>query len=126
MSWSLTEFSSQKRLDQIPGQFRSFDASAQANDIEVVVLNSLFCRKVIFDQTGANALDLVRTNRGADAAATNRHATVHFSRSHRPPQRDNEVGIIIIRRQFVSAEINYVMARVAQSGCQLSFSSNPP
>ena len=43
--WSLAELGGEKGLDQIPRQFRSFDASAQTNQVEVVILDPLLGRK---------------------------------------------------------------------------------
>src|SRR5262245_58076746 len=42
MTWSMAECSGKKCLNQVPGELRSLDASAQTNDIEIVVLNTLF------------------------------------------------------------------------------------
>ena len=70
---------------------------------------------MILDQTGANALDFVQTNRSANAAAANRHTSVHFSNRHGLAQRNDEIGIIIFRRQRVSAEVSYLMARISKS-----------
>jgi hypothetical protein len=49
VSRSLTEFGGKKRLDQVPGQLRSLDSSAQTQHIEVIVLDPLLCREMIFD-----------------------------------------------------------------------------
>ena len=125
VSRSLAEFRSEKCLDQVPGQFRAFDASAQTKHVEVVVLDPLSCREMILNQTGADAFDFVQANRGAHAAATNRHATVHFAGSNGLTQRNDEIGIIIFRRQLVSAEISYLMARISQSGSQLFLQLKP-
>ena len=58
----MAEFSGQKGLNQIPGQLRAFDPSAQAQQVEVVILNPLPGRKMVFDQAGADVFDLVRAN----------------------------------------------------------------
>ena len=79
VSRSLAELGSQKRLNQIPRQFRAFDPSAHTNQIQVVILDPLPRGKMILDQAGAHAFDFVGANGGPDAAAANGHATLHFS-----------------------------------------------
>src|ERR1700730_373055 len=91
VSVGLSEFGSEKRLDQIPRQFLAFDASAQTDDVEVVVLDALLRRKMVLNQTSADALDLVCANRRADAATANRHTTIHRVGGHCLPKWNDEV-----------------------------------
>src|SRR6266481_6850180 len=121
MSLCLTKLGCEKRLDQIPRQFRAFDAPAQTDDIEVVVLNALLRRKMILNQTSADAFNFVRTNRCADTAAANRHTTIHRVSGHSLPKWNDEVGIIIIGRQLVSTEVHDLVAGGFQSNDQLLF-----
>src|SRR4029077_9948466 len=121
MSIGVGEFGGEKRLDQIPRQFRAFDASAQTDDVEVVVLNALLRRKMILNQTSADAFNFVRTNRCADTAAANRHTTIHRFSGHCLAKWNDEVGIIIIGRQLVSTEVHDLVAGGFQSDDQLLF-----
>src|SRR5271154_1345391 len=119
MPRSLAKFGGQKCLNQIPRQFRTFDASAQTNDIEIVVLNALLRRKMVLNQTCADSFDFVRANRSTDATAANRDATIHFACRHRPRQWNNEIRIVIVENQLVCAEIINFVTRVAKSGGQI-------
>src|SRR4029077_1950886 len=121
MSIGVGEFGGEKRLDQIPRQFRAFDASAQTDDVEVVVLNALLRRKMILNQTSADAFNFVRTDRCADTAAANRHTTIHRVSGHCLSKWNDEVGIIIIGRQLVSTEVHDLVAGGFQSDDQLLF-----
>ena len=57
---------------------------------------------------------LVGTDRCADTATADRHATLHLSRGNRARQRNNEIGIVICRVQVMRAEIDDLMPRCAQ------------
>ena len=76
---------------------------------------------MILNQTCANAVDLVRANRSADAAAANRHTTIHRFSSYCLPKRNDEVGIIIIGRQSMSTEVHDLVTGEFQSDDQLLF-----
>src|SRR5262249_22395982 len=75
----LAELGPKERLDEVPGHGRPHGPAAHAEDVHVIVLDSLSGRAVIVDQSGSDARDLVGTDRGADAAAANRRAAVHLS-----------------------------------------------
>jgi hypothetical protein len=49
------------------------------------------------NQTGTDARNLIRTDRGTDAAAADRHTTLYLPASDRVGERYNEVRIIITR-----------------------------
>ena len=115
MSRGAAEFRGEKGLDQIPGQFQALDAPAQTDQIEIIILNALSGGEMVLDQTRAYCFDFIGANRSTDTAATYGYAAIHFSRGQCPAERDNEVGIIIIRRQLVSPEITYFVARGFES-----------
>src|SRR5262245_15514846 len=80
MARGLTELGGQKYLNQVPGHLGSYGAPAHAQDIHVIILDTLFCREVIVDQAGTDALDLVGANRRAHTAAADRDAASHPAR----------------------------------------------
>src|SRR6266481_556452 len=49
----------QERLDEVPGHRRADGSTAHAQDVHVIVLDSLPSGEVIVDQRGADASDLV-------------------------------------------------------------------
>jgi hypothetical protein len=115
----LTELGGQERLDEIPGHRRSNGSSAHTKDVHVIVLNALPGREMVVDQTSADTLDLVGAHRRADAAAADRKAAIHFLSYHRSREWNDEVGIVIVGAQRVSAEIDDLMARSAELSNQL-------
>jgi hypothetical protein len=54
-----------------------------------------------------------------DAAAADRKASICFPRHHRSGERHDEVGIVVVEAQRVSAEINDLMARRPELSDQL-------
>src|SRR5688572_11111203 len=113
VSLVLAERGSQKRLDEVPGHGRSHRPAAHANNVHVIVLDPLPGREVVVNDGGANARDLVGTDRCADAAAADRHAALYLSRHHGPSQRDDEVRIVVARVQAMRSEIDDLMPRGA-------------
>src|SRR6478752_701490 len=59
-------------LNEPPGHLGSDGPAAKAQDVHVVILDALARGEMIFDERRANAGDLVRTDRDADAAAAQR------------------------------------------------------
>jgi len=119
MPLGLTELGGQKRLDEIPGHRRPDGSSAHAKDIHVIVLDALPGREMVVDQTGADTLDLVGAHRRANAAAADREAAIHFPPYHRSGEWNDEVGIVVVGAQRVSAEINDLVPRRAELSNQL-------
>src|SRR6266850_3796974 len=76
---------------------------------------------MVMNQAGANALDLVGTDCRADTAATNRQPAIDLPRHHRLRERNDEVRIIVIRRQGVGSEIHDLVAGRAELRKQLLF-----
>src|ERR1022692_243560 len=102
----VTVFGGQEGLHEIPSQSRTGSPSANAKDVHVIVLDSLFRRKMIEDQTGVDTRNLVGADRSADAAAANRHATIHLARDHSPRKWNDKVRIVVVGYQRVRAEVN--------------------
>src|SRR5262245_24731146 len=122
----LAELRGQERLHEIPGHGRAYDAAADADDVHVNVLDSLGRRKVVVNQSGPDPRDLVRTDRGADAAAAKGHSALHRARRYRAAERDDEVRIVVVGAQLVRAEIDDVVSGGAQSGGQVRLQFKAP
>ena len=95
----LAELGGQERLDEVPGHGRPHGPATHTNDVHVIVLDPLPGREVVVDQRGADALNLVGTDRRAHTAAADRHAALHRPRRHSPGERDDEVGIVVVLAQ---------------------------
>ena len=96
MSRGAAVFGGQISLDEIPSDFRANGSSAHAKDVHVIVLDTLLRRKMIVNETGADAVHFVRANRRADAAAADRHAAIHLAGHDRLTERDNVIGIVVV------------------------------
>src|SRR4030081_184897 len=69
----VAELGGQERLHEIPGHAWTHRAATDADDVHVVVLDALPSGKVVMDQRGTNGRHLVGADRGAHAAAAERH-----------------------------------------------------
>src|SRR5579872_363083 len=114
MPLSLTEFSRQESLNQIPSEFRADNATAQTNNVHVIVLDALPRREMIFDQSCANARNLIGANRGAYTTAADGHAAHNFSAGNGTGEGNHEIRIIVLRVQREGPKIGDLMSRGAK------------
>ncbi len=126
MTLGLADLGPQEGLDEVPGHGRSHGPSAHAGYVHVIVLDALPGREVVVDQASADTRNLVGADRCAHAAAAARHATIHFPCNHGLSERDDQVRIVIVRSQGMSAEFDDLMPRRAELADQPSFKPNPP
>jgi hypothetical protein len=115
----LTESGIEKGIDQILRHRWSDRSAAHTDDVHVIVLNPLPGRKVIVNQSGANAGDLIGTDRSADTAATNRNAPLYFSGSNGPREGSDVVGIVIAGIEVVCSEISHLVPGLTKMSDQL-------
>ncbi len=111
VAFSPAELACEKRLNEIPGDGGPNGAAAHTNDVHVVMLNPLLSRKVVVDQPGTYAWDLVGTHRSADPTTANRDTARYFARGHGLREWNYYVGIVVQRVQLMSTEIDYFMPR---------------
>jgi hypothetical protein len=108
------EAGGKKSLDELQRERRSDHLSAETKDIHVVVFDALTGRKHVMDQSGADPRDLIRGDRGSDAAAAQRHASLDLARRDSPRQGDDEIRVVIRRVQLIRTKVCDLMARLAQ------------
>ena len=126
MPFGLTELGGEKRLHEIPGDGGPDRSSAHAQDVEVIVLDALLRGEVIVDERRADAGDLVGADRRANAAAADRHAALHLSGDDGLRERNDEVGIVVVRIERERAEIDDLVAAWRRCVRSSSFRLNPP
>ncbi len=86
ISFCLSILGGEKGLNEIPGHFQSHGPATQAKNVHVIVLDTLPRRKVIVNQAGPRAFDLIGADGRADTAAADGHS--HDPRvPPRPPGR---------------------------------------
>src|SRR5207253_2922914 len=90
------------------------DAAAQAEDVHVVVLDSLAGRERVLNQGRPDARHLVGCDARPHAAAADRHAAVNLAPCHGPGQRDDVVRIVIVLIERGRTEIDYLETGGAQ------------
>jgi hypothetical protein len=125
MSFGLTEFGSQKGLNEIPSHSRSYRSATHAKDVHMIVFDTLPGREMIVDQRSADAGNLVGTDRRTYPAAANCHGTIDLPRRHSLTERDNKVRVVVVQVQAVRAEIDNLMARRAELSDQLLLQAEP-
>ena len=105
----LRESGVEKYIHDLSDDGGSHRSSAEAQDIEVIVFNSLPRREMVWDEAGTDARDLVCAHASADSAAAYGDAALRCARSHRAGERNDKIRIIILRVLGMCAEIPHVM-----------------
>ncbi len=119
MSLCAAEASTQEFLNQLPSECVTDHKTTETNQIEIVVFNSLVCRKLLMNQARTDSRHFVRGNGCANAAAADGHSALNFSAGNGVGQRHNKIWIIIVRAPLPVAEINYLMPGLAQLSDQI-------
>ena len=109
----------EKDSDQFPGEHVAKHTAAQADQVHVVVLDSLVRRKGFMNQAGPHARHLISDDTGTDATAADGHSAIHIPTSDCTGQRHNKIRIIVIRIRSAVAEIDYLMTGRAQPSDEL-------
>src|SRR5262245_20295310 len=126
MPGRVAEFRGQKRLNEIPRDGGPDGAATDADDVHVVVFDPLSRGKVVMNQSGTGARNLVGADRGADAAAANGDSTLHGARRHRLSERDDEVRIVVVGAQLVRSKINDIVSGGAETRGQILLQLESP
>ena len=110
-------------LGQIPSHFRSHSSSDHAQNVHMVVLDTLPGREMVVDERSPDTFHLIGANGCTHPAAADRNATIHFTGSHCVRQRDNEVRIVVAWIEAVCAKVSDHMASGSQFRNQLFLES---
>src|SRR6476660_2010615 len=100
----------EKGLHKIPSHGRPNGPAAHAKDVHVIVLDTLPGRKVVVNQRSARAWNFVRADRCANAASADGEPAFHLAGYHSPCQRDNEIGIVVVRAWLEGTEVDDFVA----------------
>jgi len=93
----------------VPGPGEIDHPAAQADDVQVVVLNPLVRRKVVVDQRRAHPGYLVGGDGGAHPAGAQGDAALDLPGGDRPGQGDHEVGIVVFGIEMRRAEVQHLV-----------------
>src|SRR5262245_16606090 len=97
MAFSLAVLCGHVGLDKIPGYFGSNGPSTHAQNIHMIVLDSLPGREVIVDQCGTDSLYLVGANCCANPATADSNPPLDPACGNCLAKRDNEIRIVVVR-----------------------------
>src|SRR5262245_475524 len=126
MPGRVAEFCGQKRLTEIPRDGGADGAATDADDVHVVVFDPLSRGKVVMNQSGTDARNLVGADRGPDAAAANGDSALHGARRNRLGERDDEVRIVVVRAHLVRSEIDDIVSDGAETRGQVLLQLESP
>jgi len=119
MAFGAAEARCQKSLNQLPGGRVADDQAAEADHIQVIVLDALVRRKRFMNQARAHTRHLVGGDRGAHAAAANGDAAIYRPGGNCACQWDNKIWIVIVRLRLGVSEIADAMSALAQQPDQM-------
>ena len=111
MALGAAEARREKGLNQLPGGRVADDEAAEADHVQVVVLDALVRGKRFMDQARADARHLVGGDRSAHAAAANGDAAIHRAGGNRAGQWHDKIRIVIVRLRPGVSKIGHLMSR---------------
>jgi hypothetical protein len=126
VTWFLTVLCFEKRLHEIPGDAGAHGATAHAEDVHMIVFDSLLGGEMIMDQAGMYSLDLIGTDRSPDTAAADRNTALHLTGHDSMSQRNNVVGIVIVMAKLMGPEVYNLMPGSLKLGYQLFLEFESP
>jgi hypothetical protein len=106
-------------LHKVPGNAGSNCTTTHAEDVHMIVFDSLLRGEMVMDQAGMNSLDLIGTDGSSNTAAADRNTALHLSGNDRMGQRNNVVGIVIVMAKLMGPEVYNLMTGSLKLGYQL-------
>jgi hypothetical protein len=79
MAWCIAEARCKKSFDQLQSECRADHFSAEAEYVQIVILDALPCGEHVMNEPGANAGDLIRRNGCTHAAAAQRDTALDIA-----------------------------------------------
>jgi hypothetical protein len=92
----LAEFGGQEGLDEIPSYGRSYGPAAHAENVQMIVLDSLPSRVMVVDECSANAWNLIGADRCAHSTPADRYAAIHLALGDSPGEGDDHIRIVVV------------------------------
>ena len=110
MSLDVHETCSQECADQFPSKCMTYHKAAQANHIQIVVLDPLVRGERFVDQASPPTRHLVGDNTGTHTTAADGHPAVPAPPGDGPGQGQDNIRIIIIGVESTLTELNDLVA----------------
>jgi hypothetical protein len=114
MSVRTAEPGAEEVLGTVPRNRDTHGTASEAEYIHVIILHPLPGRKVIVTERRANAGNLIRGHGGADPAAAQQNATVHFFTRHGASEGNRKIRVVIVGVIYAVAKIDDLMALCRQ------------
>jgi len=114
MALRAAEARREEGLDDLQRNRVADDEAAEADHVQVVVLDALVRGERFMNEARANARHLICGNASSHSAAANGHTPIHFATRHGTRQTHDKIGIVIVGLQPVVSEVDHRTARVTQ------------
>jgi hypothetical protein len=101
---------SKEALCAVPGNRDAHSPSPEAEDIQVIVLHTLACRKFIVTERRACAGHFIGSYGGANTAAAHKNASLHFSTADGTSEGECKIRVVVV---FVIGSVSKVNDFVA-------------
>lgn len=115
MSLFIRELCFHERLHEFHGEFFTDDPCPQAQDVHVVVFDSLMSRIGVVTDTGSNAGNLIRGNADPHTASAEQDSTFRFFIENYLPDLHRVVGVIDSAIGIGAAINDFVTSRLNHS-----------
>lgn len=119
MTLRTAESCGKKCLNQLPGKSVTDHETAQADQVQIVVLHTLVRGKCFVNEARADAGNFIRGDRCSYSAATDGHATLHISAGNGARQRHDIIRIVIVELRVLVSEIHYFITGLSQPLCEM-------
>src|SRR5215472_17168344 len=110
---------SKEALCAVPCNRDAHSPSSEAEDIQVIVLDPLACRKFIVTKRRACAGHFVGSYGGANTAPAHENASLHLSAGDSTSEGKRKIRIVVVAVIGPIAEINDFVAFLREQRCKL-------
>src|SRR5438552_4864868 len=121
VAFTAVELCAEESGDELARERRTHDLRSEAEHVHVVVLDTLVGGVGVVADRGADAGDLARRDRGADAGAADEHGSLRIARRHGLADLARLVRVVDADRVRVGAEVDDLVVgeRLEHGGAQL-------
>src|SRR5215470_8574735 len=96
MSIYAAEPGSKEALRAVPGNRDTDSPASEAEDVQVIILNTLACRKVIVTECGARPSHFIGGHGSTHAAAAHEDSPLHLSAGHSTSEGKREIWVVVV------------------------------
>src|SRR5215470_6903760 len=97
MAIRTAELGSKEALCAVPGHHNAHSPSSEAEDIQIIVLHPLACRKFIVTERRTFAGHFVGSYGGANTATAHKNASLHFPAGGGTSKGKCKIWVVVVR-----------------------------